>query len=472
MERSKNASTQKACVLTFQEKRESELQKTETITAQIKQLKHNLLDIVKKETALQQDQQKLREDKIALIEKQKKQQLLIFQQEELLKQQQAQQKNLQQTQAEWEKIHQQRVSMPDQQALEKERNTLITTITKQQKIVQQRLELKEQQLHYRTTLQQQEKKCYEQQMAATQKKKIALERVLFILKTTTTKITEKTEQLRHKQEEEDRIKQEIKKLTDLETTQAFDKKKQRVIEKQFTRRKEYYQRFIAQGNLATQQLNSLHQKELLSHDENNPSCPLCEQNLSASRKRFLKTKFIEQKKVLTRRVERLTLVIKKLKSILIDQHTILEQQKKKQDDCAQRTIRIVDLKKNVHIQHDEIDTIKQRIVQMKKEQQETKDEQTSVEQKLKKHLLNSKKELISNPDYKTMLDQYNNIESKLKKLCYNQQKHQDTVRSLQKIEKTIEQHTLLHKQIAHQEERKKQMNVLSSSLEALKKSKK
>jgi len=388
MEKSRDAYAKKACVLTFQEKRETELQKTETITAQIKHLESNLLAIIKKETAIQQDQKKLHENKISLVEQQKEQQLLLFQQKEWQKKEQEQQTDLQEIRTAWKKIHQQQLNMPDQSVLEKERKELLKRVTKQQKIIQRRLELKEQQLHYRATLQQQEKQCYEQQMAITQKKKIALERLFLTYQTTTTKIKEETEQLQRKQQEEEKLKKEIKELASSLTAQAVDEKKHALIDKQFIRRKDYYQRFIAQGNLTKQQLDALHQKELLSHDDDNPSCPLCEQNLSASRKRFLKIKFIEQKKVLTNRLKRLTRVIKKLKSILIDQHNILEEQKKRLSDHAQRTLRIADLTKNTQTTQDEINTIKQRIVQKKEiaklevQQGQQKKTQTAASNKL------------------------------------------------------------------------------------------
>ena len=86
------------------------------------------------------------------------------------------------------------------------------------------------------------------------------------------------------------------------------------IEKQFERRKEYYHRFIAQGNSAKNELDALEKKQELVHDDNDPSCPLCEQNLSASRKKFLKNKFSEQKKFLAHRIGRLSRLIRLLKS--------------------------------------------------------------------------------------------------------------------------------------------------------------
>src|SRR5579872_6665797 len=64
----------------------------------------------------------------------------------------------------------------------------------------------------------------------------------------------------------------------------------------------------------------------LTHDDD-PSCPLCEQNLSIARRKFLKNKFAKQQQFIEHRIARLARITKKLKPMLIEEHAQLEKVK-------------------------------------------------------------------------------------------------------------------------------------------------
>jgi exonuclease SbcC len=108
-------------------------------------------------------------------------------------------------------------------------------------------------------------------------------------------------------------------LTGQETCAA-----QLVMQKQFERSKEFYQRFIGIGNAAKSELDELKRKEQFL-DDDCPSCPLCEQNLSAARKRFLADQLASQAQFAQRRIGRIAQVLAKLKAQIFDQHAKLEQ---------------------------------------------------------------------------------------------------------------------------------------------------
>lgn len=92
------------------------------------------------------------------------------------------------------------------------------------------------------------------------------------------------------------------------------------LQKKFEQKRELYQRWIEQGNWINTQRKELVQKQHLSQDDTNPSCPLCEQNLSQSRKKFLQQKFSGQAVFLEHRFNRLEKSIKQLKIFLQNQH--------------------------------------------------------------------------------------------------------------------------------------------------------
>src|SRR5439155_13812514 len=84
-------------------------------------------------------------------------------------------------------------------------------------------------------------------------------------------------------------------------------------EQQLEKRKNAYQNYRAQGNVLTSEFKNLTNKKRLTQDKNDPSCPLCEQNLTISRRRFLQQKFNRQEDALQHKIERFNRIIPKLK---------------------------------------------------------------------------------------------------------------------------------------------------------------
>lgn len=112
------------------------------------------------------------------------------------------------------------------------------------------------------------------------------------------------------------------------------------IEQQFEKRRNAYQRWITEGNWLTKELTGLQDKQKFVHDTENPSCPLCEQNLSAARKRFLKQTFEQKEHYLTHRINRLHKLVQNLKKLLFEQHERLTQLKQEQEELTRLTVQI------------------------------------------------------------------------------------------------------------------------------------
>lgn len=99
----------------------------------------------------------------------------------------------------------------------------------------------------------------------------------------------------------------------------------------FERHKTLYRSWIERANRSKQEISENHHKQELSNDQDNPSCPLCEQNLSQARKRFLQKKLHDTHRRLTIRFNRLKNGITDLKESLQKKHSyiqLLEQKKK------------------------------------------------------------------------------------------------------------------------------------------------
>lgn len=86
----------------------------------------------------------------------------------------------------------------------------------------------------------------------------------------------------------------------------------------FEKRKEFYHYIVNSGNFAKTQLQELIKKRELTLDEENPSCPLCMQNLSTARKKFLKQQMEKSELSFKYRISRAKEILITVKEILIN----------------------------------------------------------------------------------------------------------------------------------------------------------
>lgn len=100
----------------------------------------------------------------------------------------------------------------------------------------------------------------------------------------------------------------------------------------FEKRKKYYYAWAAQLHHLKQVLETTAQKVQLVGTDLHSNCPLCEQNLSASRKKFLKNKLISADNNDRRRYKRLAPILTKLKEMLTEQHEMLKRAQQELDE--------------------------------------------------------------------------------------------------------------------------------------------
>jgi len=180
-------------------------------------------------------------------------------------------------------------------------------------------------------LQQQTQKVTEISHAiATQSAQIKNEQAL-ILERLTAARTQLDEQLRTCMAEEKKIVEKIattnRTITDtmrLITELQAQHKDAETLQKRFDKRKEFYHRWTTLGNcMRTEQQAQLTRLQL-TQDIKNPSCPFCEQSLSASRKRFLETKLELGMHMHSHQLERFKRILPQLKAMLITEHATLQ----------------------------------------------------------------------------------------------------------------------------------------------------
>ncbi|HTM05665.1 MAG TPA: SMC family ATPase [Patescibacteria group bacterium] len=102
------------------------------------------------------------------------------------------------------------------------------------------------------------------------------------------------------------------------------------LEKKIDVKKIGYQKLVAHGNMLATKKKELSVKIQTTYNIQNPSCPMCEQNLSLARKKFLRSKFEKELILYTHQLDRISKIIPTLKDRIISQHETINTLKKEE----------------------------------------------------------------------------------------------------------------------------------------------
>lgn len=465
-ERIKQSNTYKLHLVTLNTKLEEELAKAPIIEQQLNALTTKQQEITAQEQAIALEKKELENEAHILQEKKQKIAMVAYQQEQSKNEQENSHSKLREIFTQWRSIHKQNLKKIDYGALEHEKKEILNAIKLHQQALQDQLTLKQEFLTYKEQANHFAHQFHEKKSQEINTKKIAIERLIAEQNHVIAKINDTNISQTRNQQECSAYTQE---LTILSNKPNKNNQQSATLEKQFEKRKEHYQRWITQANMLSTELVTIDQKNKLVHDEESPSCPLCEQNLSAARKRFLKKKFEDNAQFLKQRFTRLSNLIKKLKTILIDQHALLEQIKKDEQQAQLEKIKIDEISKTIaKYQNDKADLV--GALAKYQELQTILQSTIQAEQKsLQDLLLSSKKELETIDDYQKIQKKLSEIEKMLAEHTYNSPAYEQATRQLNHIEKQLIHYRDLQEQQLFQTQRTQQINTLCIALKSLKK---
>jgi DNA repair protein SbcC/Rad50 len=227
------------------------------------------------------------------------------------------------TMATWRSTHKKLCTVGDGNALQKAKKETTQLIDSYQKTVNESLQIKKELLQTQEQLQK-----IDAQMTATYTQELNDKKASLNLAQIGTQAIE--EKLVHLKQEHEALTQEESIITQKITAQQNSIKNsitEEILvskEQQFEKLRSYYHKWVARANMLTSKKSDINQKQTLCGDEQSPSCPLCEQNLSASRKRFLQTKFNNESAMLTHQLNRLVKNLRSLKEQLVNDHATLQ----------------------------------------------------------------------------------------------------------------------------------------------------
>jgi len=464
-ERIKQSNTYKQHLITLNTKLEQELAQAPIIEQQLQELHAKQQEITSKEQAIGLEKKQLDNDASILQEKKQKLAMTLYQQQQLINEQESVRNKLREHFAQWRSIHRQHLKKIDYASLEQQKKETLDAIKMHQQILQDQLTLRQEFLTHKEQSTRYAQEFHEKKSHEINTKKIAIERLIAEQHHLATKINDAHTLQARNEQESSKYTQELNTLN----KQPIKKNDYSTLEKQFEKRKEHYQRWIALANMIKAELGTIDQKNKLVHDEESPSCPLCEQNLSASRKRFLKKKFEDETLFLKQRFIRLSNIIKKIKSILIEQHAIVEQAKKDEQQRQIEELKIQELSKTISkYQSEKIDIIG---ALTKYQELHTILQSTilSEQKSLEELLHSSKKELENSQTYQKIQKNLIEIEQKIAAHSYNPAAHEKATQQLSHIEKQLAHYKDLQEQHLFQTQRMANISNLCAELKSLKK---
>ena len=460
LEKTKECTTKKLVLTTFQEKREQELAKKHDLFLECEKLNHEIALINKEEIDLKKKEHALEKAQHVINEKQKRHELLHFQYTQITSIEEEQRSTLRTLFTQWRYVNKQKKIHNNTKELEQQRKKLNTELTSIQNLFQQNLEYKEKLLSITQEIQTIEQYYKEEQTRTKQTLLLDLERLYAEQKNYQNLIQTLENQLQeYTQEYANLINniQELQKKLPLNTSSADIIAHQEAI---LEKRKKQYHNFVLLGNVMSKELTNLEQKKKLIHNDN-PSCPLCEQNLSAARKRFLKTHFDKDESFLLHRLNRLKRILPILKENLIAHHASLTQAKEHLLNVTSLTLKITDLH---HAAEKLLMLHEQTKTQTEKHTLALANTNTLIENQEKniKTLENSKPSY--NQQHEQLIKLKHEYEEKLQHNAYEPEKYTSLQSALKTLDEQLTQQESIQKEIEQQHQRADEIHILCVSL--------
>jgi DNA repair protein SbcC/Rad50 len=466
LDKTKEAITKKTALLTLQEKRMGDLATQETLDAQRTELvlQMNILTQIEKES--DQNRKTCLSERMHVDEKHKEYGHLAFQLQQLQHTHAEHKNSLREKFSQWRVINKKKKKLHNVHQLEQEKNTIVTAIARHQLLLQESLE------HRQHILQLTEQiTAIEQEYKNTQlKKQHAIQLDLERMRTEHThqqsQLTQQQQLIDRSTKEKNSAQAEIHTQQTMHLTLQANAAKITQQQAQLEKRKAAYQQFVSLGNWLSRELhNIVNKKKLVQEDD--PSCPLCEQNLSAARRRFLKINFETQESLLAHRLQRLKIIIPRLKDILIEQHAAITREQEQLQQAALITTKIADLSAQL-LKH--TDHLQQSAALVQQIEQSLTAQQTLIEAKQHTIIqLQTQPRSLDHPEYQVLVEQKKTSEIKLQQQPYNAQDYKKDQEALTRIEAQLREYESVHTDITQQETRKNDIRKLCLTIKELNK---
>ena len=263
----------------------------------------------------------------------------------------------------------------------------------------------------------------------------------------------------------DAAKKEIELLKKKLTTLINILHQKFTFQEQFEKRKRYYYHWQTAAQTVQKELEELinHQKNL-NDNINSPSCPLCTQNLSASRKKFLIDKFFLKQSFYQHRITRFKHLLPTLKHALENQYkelATLQLQAEEKKEVEQKIYQYMqqqhNYKNDIELLEERIHILKKQLVDIEAQNKKLSDTYTTLK-------ATHKNACENNTELKKLRSTSIQLEKKIQATQFSEQTFLNHQQILQEIDQKIEEYTTLLVHIQEQEHKKQEIYQLIAEL--------
>lgn len=456
LEKVKEAQTHEKTLCTFQEKIALELQKKDTLLKEIESTEQALTENEKRESEYKHKNSVLYDKYKLLIQRTQKRDQLLYQKDQLEKSCAQEKETLCNLRNLWRTTHLKKQSYMDIQNIHIEYDSSQTKIKEHQQKLQKSLEFKELILKHKEELQQ--RIAFLQQnhtvtlmeiRIAQEQKQQALQQFVRTQEDIQKQLQENVTVITAAEKKRDELVILTKSLPQLQIAYAQ-------ADLFFEKRKSFYQKYSAHGTMLHQKIKNITQKQALVNDGESAACPLCEQNLSASRRRFLHQQLAHEYRLSSHQYQRIVRVITELKPLLVENHAYLQKQKK-------------DIESIMYSAAQQEEILKQIVILRQQQEQLALKEKEIVESIiiLQNEIAQQKSKNI--PDFAIIIKEdipcqknqtmIAHLESELQKNNYCKQSHQKDLELCENIQKIIKEYNVMQQELAKQSDRKQHIII-------------
>jgi len=248
-------------------------------------------------------------------------------------------------------------------------------------------------------------------------------------------------------------------------TKAFAATKQ-----QFDKRKAFYQMLIQRGNWTKNELTDLDQRQKTLDTNNNPACPLCDQLLTIKRKQFLLQQFSRSNLSLQHRLHRLSIIIQKLKDLLLQQHNQLQLL----TQCAEQNTKTLhtleEINKRLELERQEAVACSKELEQLKEKNGQLRQQLLATQTALQSAKDAAQQCLENDAELKNYTTTIITLEQEKTSFAYDQHTLQRTQERLAAIDQILAQAENQFSTHTAQQERKNRIQAACKELKILQKS--
>lgn len=451
----------------YQEKLAVELQKQQGLSLRRQEVLTSLDEINSLELKQKTTLDLLSKDLAATREQQKQSDMIILKLEHIATQEHQARTQLMAVRSLWREVNRYQHHHIQSADLELQKKELLSSLAQHQHTLQTNLKLKEEILQHKNQLHTIERQFFEAHQQKLLERRTIRDRLHFNCERIADQFKQTQQSYNNALRELEQVTLTLKKEQSLATPQLSIEDVSK-IEQQFEKRKSFYHHYRSQGIWVTNELELLQQKKKLSYDDHNPSCPLCEQNLSVSRKKFLQQKFHTQERFLQHRLQRLTAFVARLKDLLIQQNEHVQSIRKHHENDQQRLYRIEEHQKKLAALQQELTSRQEAIDTLKQEEIRALDNLKQAEIQLNASQDNYTQLLAQHQPYQQTQSALCIAEQNLTQNTYDQEQHQHIQHQLDELKTVIAHAEHMQHQIALQDARKQEITTLCTQLKTLK----